>query len=398
MLKFGFRNKQFYPLMLLLFAFLRKGLEIIMDIHPYKENDGFVIMFLLFFSQALVSSVMIFYFSKKDTIEIKPQIFVPVKSSFIKFRNSNDSKTKIIFLIIFGSVFYFVGCVIRTNDVVYLGNKIGQNSQLEVRVRSIQIIISALICYFTMRLTIYKHQKLSMILISIFLIFIIITEFVVCPDLLITFISLLICTTSCTCRAFMDITEKYLFDCDYINIFKMLQYEGIIGTILYLIFFSFNKTYHKQGSNLLKDMSEFGWNFVSFLFLMILYIIISGLRNVYRVTTNKYYSPMSRALIESTLDPFIFLFNSLTIDQEKYFQFWSFFGIIIFCLTVISFFSLVYNDFIILYCCNLEHDTYKEINFRLNSEVSNIQFDNEPEKELTIYANGDVSSEGSFTN
>ena len=98
------------------------------------------------------------------------------------------------------------------------------------------------------------------------MIFIIILEFVVSSDVIITFISLLICTMSCTYRAFMDITEKYLFDCDYIDIFKILIYEGIIGVILYLIFFSFNKTYQKQGINLLKDMSEFDWSLISFIF------------------------------------------------------------------------------------------------------------------------------------
>ena len=42
------------------------------------------------------------------------------------------------------------------------------------------------------------------------------------------------------------------------------------------------------------------------------------------------------------------------------------FCLVVFSLTVISFFSLVYNDFIILYCCGLEHYTYIEIDRRLN--------------------------------
>ena len=197
--------------MLLLFAFLRKCLELIMDIHPYKDNDGFVTMFLLFFAQTLVSSLIYIYYSKNNDVEGNSKIFGTIKLYSNKLHNSNDNETKIIFLIIFASVFYFVGCVIRTNDVINFGIKAINNSQLEVRVRSIQILISAFVCYFTMKLEIYKHHKLSMIIILIFLIFIIILEFVISPDLLVTFISLLICTTSCTCRAFMDITEKYIF-------------------------------------------------------------------------------------------------------------------------------------------------------------------------------------------
>ena len=77
---------------------------------------------------------------------------------------------------------------------------------------------------------------------------------------------------------------------------------------------------------------------------------------------------MSRALFESTLDPFLFIYNFLTqnnneaIKQLK----WIYFSLVVFSLTVISFFSLVYNDFIILYCCGLEHNTYIEIDRRLN--------------------------------
>ena len=50
------------------------------------------------------------------------------------------------------------------------------NSQLEIRIRGIQIIISSLLCFFTIRLNIYRHQKLSLIVISIFLAFIITLE------------------------------------------------------------------------------------------------------------------------------------------------------------------------------------------------------------------------------
>ena len=49
MIKFGFRNNNLYPLMLLLFIFLRIFVEKIIKRHPYKENVDFVIFFLIFF-------------------------------------------------------------------------------------------------------------------------------------------------------------------------------------------------------------------------------------------------------------------------------------------------------------------------------------------------------------
>ena len=199
----------------------------------------------------------------------------------------------------------------------------------------------------------------------------------------------------------MDITEKYLFEYNYVNFLIMLVHEGNIGTLLYFIFFIFNKTYKNQAKNLLKylnDMSEYDWTFISLIIFTFFYIIIIGLRNAYRVTTNKYYSPMSRALIESSLDPFIFLYNSLSSNNERNLEYWSYFGFITSCLTIIAFFSLVYNDFIVLYCCGLERNTYSEITRRLYLDTIHVikEFKDEEESQLIIDENGEVYSESTY--
>ena len=376
MLKFGFRNKNFYPLMLLLFIFLRKCLEIILSYHPYKDNIDFIISFLIFFSQSLIGFIIYLFYFKRNKDEVKTaQIQIsPTKiGKIILIENktyiSNDSKLKKICLIIFASIFNFIGTIIRSDDAVNFGKKEENNSLLEVRVRGIQIIIACLLCYFSIRIAIYRHQKFSIIIISIFLLFILIIELYISEKVINKILAILICTLSCSFRAILDVTEKYLFDFNYINVLKMLIYEGIIGIFLFIFYYLSNDTYQKQGKNILKNMSEFDLSFVYFIILIILYIIISGLRNSYRVTTNKYYSPMSRALFESTLDPFVFLYYTLIYkDKDKYGGgYWIYFGLILFFLVIIAFFSLVYNDFIILYCFGLEHNTYHEITGRLYS-------------------------------
>ena len=376
MLKFGFRNKNFYPLMLLLFIFLRKCLEIILSYHPYKNNIDFIISFLIFFSQSLIGFIIYLFYFKRNKDEVKTaQIQIsPTKiGKIILIENktyiSNDSKLKKICLIIFASIFNFIGTIIRSDDAVNFGKKEENNSLLEVRVRGIQIIIACLLCYFSIRIAIYRHQKFSIIIISIFLLFILIIELYISEKVINKILAILICTLSCSFRAILDVTEKYLFDFNYINVLKMLIYEGIIGVFLFIFYYLSNDTYQKQGKNILKNMSEFDLSFVYFIILIILYIIISGLRNSYRVTTNKYYSPMSRALFESTLDPFVFLYYTLIYkDKDKYGGgYWIYFGLILFFLIIIAFFSLVYNDFIILYCFGLEHNTYHEITGRLYS-------------------------------
>ena len=378
MLKFGFRNKNFYPLMLLLFIFLRICLDKILKFHPYKDNIDFIIPFLIFFSQSIIGYIIHLYYSKKNnqeesskSIDVAPIRIGTIELISNKTYLSKDTDKKIIFLVILTSFFNFIGCIIRCDDVVNFGKKEENNSQLEIRVRGIQIIISSLLCYYTIRLSIYKHQKFSLVIISVFLIILIILELYIASNVLNKIIALFICSMSCLSRSFLDVTEKYLFDFNYINILLMMIYEGLIGIFLYIISFISNNSYQRQGINLINNI-HFDWDLFSFLLLIILYIIISGFRNAYRVTTNKYYSPMSRALFESTLDPFLFLYNSLTFKRKNDYEgYWIYFSIVFFCLSIIAFFSLVYNDFIILYCCGLELDTYKEITDRLYSQQIN---------------------------
>ena len=375
MLKFGFRNNNFYPLMLLLFIFLRIFVEKILKAHPYKEDIDFILSFLIFFSQSLIGAIIYLYYNCKKKEPTQEPIITGKRISKIgtitlimnKSYEINDSKFKKISLIIFASFFNFVGSIIRSDDAINFGEKEENNSQLEIRIRSIQIIISSLLCYFTLRLNIYKHQKLSLIIISLFLVFLIIIELIIASNKKNKILSMLIVIMSCLSRAFLDVTEKYLFDYNYINILSMLIYEGLIGIFLFIIFFIVNKSYQTEGRNILIDMSHFNWQLISFILLIILYTVISGFRNAYRVTTNKYYSPMSRALFESTLDPFLFLYNFLTFySYDEGSKKWIYFSTVLFCLLVIAFFSLVYNDFIIFYCYGLEYNTYSEINRRIN--------------------------------
>jgi len=73
---------------------------------------------------------------------------------------------------------------------------------------------------------------------------------------------------------------------------------------------------------------------------------------------------MTRALAETILDPIILIYSSIIhIDIKSWFD-WFYYGINIFLSIIMTFCSCVYNDFIVLYCCGLEHDTYLEISKR----------------------------------
>ena len=67
MLKFGFRNIFFYPLMFFVFSFLRICLDKILKIHQYKNNIDFIITFLIFSSQSLIGFIIFSCYKRKNT-------------------------------------------------------------------------------------------------------------------------------------------------------------------------------------------------------------------------------------------------------------------------------------------------------------------------------------------
>ena len=99
---------------------------------------------------------------------------------------------------------------------------------------------------------------------------------------------------------------------------------------------------------------------------------------------------MARALAESLLDPFIVihhLFSHKSVFKTEG-KFWIYCGVIIFCSIIIPFFSCVYNEFIILFCCKLDYETHVEITKRSSKTygsdiILNIDDNNENDIELT---------------
>ena len=323
MIKFGFRKLHFYPLMFLLFSLLRKIVEIILRYQPYKDNIDFLITVVIFFSQCLFGLIIYLCYSKKNIsrseskenvlspLNIEPFLLLPNNSSF-----SNDGKIKVICLIIFASLFNSIGTIIRNEDLLKTITNEDNNDRLDYRVRGIQIIFSSLLCYFTLRINIYKHQKLSLIIISVFYVILIGAELIFTKKIIIKVYLLLICLFSNLFRSFLDVTEKYLFESNYINIFLMLMYEGLTGIFFGIITYLLNPVFENEGKNLLIYLSVSSSQLIIFIVLIVAYIIISGFKNAYRVTTNKYYSPISRALIESTLDPILYFINLLLFSKK----------------------------------------------------------------------------------
>ena len=390
-LKFSKRRNLNYPLTFILMILVRK-IDVILINEIYGFMNIFISPILVFLSQLIAGLIKILLSKKKEKKEqqitqkkINNNIELIENIAILPY---TDSENKIFILIFFASFFNWVGVIIRNNInfITKYKSKLEANilnnidNFIENRLRNIHIIISAILSCIILRIKIYKHQKLSIIIISICFIGIIIIELLELKpntgkyyfskklrDTLLTFFSYL-------ARSFLDVIEKYLFEYNYTDPFKILFHEGLIGLILSIFPYSI---YWKRVKNEIIDLElrdNIGKTFL-LIILSLLYTILSGIRNIYRLYTNKLYSPTTRALAESILDPlivFYYIISFFILGPIKDKDLLTFLIIVIILLSIIGFFSLVYNDFIILYCFGLEKDTYKELTKRAVSQGQKI--------------------------
>ena len=373
MLKIETRHNLVYPGMLILFIGLRRIIEILIE-SKFNSVGNYLLNTLIFFSKFIAGLIAKnfakFIIKPNNDINERNYSIMGIKLTKTNLEISSlDSTPKIIILIFFASYFDIIGTIIRKN--FNMNDK--KNKSIEERIKGFQIISSAVLCYFTIRTKMYKHNIFSLVIINFCLIIIIFIEiFYNSKGTLLNSLNILLTLFSGFGRAILDTIEKYLFEFNYMNPFKVIMFEGLINTIFIIIIIilfdrdSFNEDFEK-----FKNLD----GKIYFIILLFLYFIFSGLKNIYRVSTIKLYSPMTRALAEIFLDPIIIMYT-LYRDNEIYdSNFWVFYVINIFCLIIMTFCSCIYNDFIVLYCWGLEYNTYSQITKRSLTNENTIYLD-----------------------
>ena len=362
MIRIGIRNNLFYPSMLVLFILLRRIVQqVITDC--FKNINPISLSFLIFLSEFIFGLIAMRYtiYKKKATnaSTIMGITLIEPKEENLQI---DDQKT-ILLLIFFSSFFNFVGTMNRKFYNIKIENT------LEYRLKCFHILFASILCYYTIKINIYKHNVFAMILILICSTIIIFTEIIIKNNSLEDFLNILkdfgLTLFSGFTRAFLDTIEKHLFEFDYLNPFKVLMMEGLICCIFSLFFYlyclifknDFNyHLYNNDGNTSINDI-------IFLIILIIIYFILSGFKSIYVMITIKLYSPMTRGLTETIFDPITLLYYFIKEKNISNIKI-AYYIINFVCLIIIIFGSLVYNDFIILYCCELERNTYSEIKKR----------------------------------
>ena len=375
MIKFVSRPNLIYILQLIIWTELRKVDKIIMSEVLGFSSSG-IFTSLMFLGEFLAGLIIYryqegFVIKKKKLTNFLSIVLIQGQNNL----SSPDKPLKIYILIFFSSFFDFIEFTLSAS---YMKNFYNISGSLESRLSGILTISAALFFYYVLRFEIVKHHFYSLLVIGICIVLVIITEFIFQEiSIFLSYgkfaLSLLFIFFIHFFNSLLDSIEKYLLEYDSFNPFKTLMWEGIFGFIISVIYCFFDNYlndikifYHKESTK----------NFIILILLLVLYIILCGGRNIFRVITNKVYSAMAKTLTDYLLNPIYIIIDfsrkkDFLYKGERNFLYFIINLILSFIITICG---CVYNEFIVLFCCELEKNTHHEISKRATIVMTEITY------------------------
>ena len=378
MIKFELRRNLIYPIQYMIWTLIRRLLTMFIK-YLFNFKDSLAYAPIMFFGEFLAGGIIYLYLEKivMKRRETKEQFFMSIKLIRNEENDTDyfvplDKKTKILFLIFIASFFEWLDFLIES---VTLPNFKRVSPSLCMRLYGIATIASSFTYVYTLKLPLYKHHKFSLSIIGICLIGVIVSEYLFQDiDFGMTYGKFTMAIVSIIISkgyiSIQDSIEKYLFEYDYMSPFVVLMYEGLFGFLLTFFFF-FEKSYFHDVIKVYEDNNNSPGKFTLFIFLLILYMILSGLKNIFKMVTNKIYSPITKMLTDYIINPLYFLYYRAILEDFRTKGKPNYIYLILnFILGfIVSFFGCVYNEFIILFCCGLARDTHYQITERANTNV-----------------------------
>ena len=364
MIKFSLRGNLIYPFQLIIWHFLRTVETKIIG-YLFNFSDSLVYTPLMFISEFTAGLIIYLYqknFLKKEEGSVKFFSIELIQNKQEGLVRRIDSDKIIFLLIFFSSFFDWIQFLLWTVSVPRF--KKVSNSLLS-RLNGFKPIFCAINYYYVLKLPLFKHHFFSLKIIFICSIIVLISEFFFQEvNIFLTYWDFILVLAfiflSHVLSCLVDLVEKYLFEYDCLNPFITLMFEGMFGFFLSLLYFFFPG--FLDDIKLVYSTNSTG-NIILFSFLLFLYIILCGGRDLFRVVTTKIYSPMARNLTDYFLNPIYLIYDFslgkdfLTNEKRNI----SYFILNLIISIILSICGCVYNEFLILFFCGLETDTHDQI-------------------------------------
>ena len=364
------------PFLLIICTIIRQIISrILTELYIFEKR--YILLILMFFGETVGGLILFIYHynflknkKKSDSDKKAPKTGINIIQRNYEIKRP-DGQFKIIFLILISAYFDYLEFIFCFS---YLPKFYNISLSLLLRLCCLLTIFSSLIMHFLLKFKIHRHQFYSLIVIGICLILIIITELCFQKiDQLLTYgefmVAVLYLILIHVFLALIDCIEKYLFEFNYIDQFQLLLFQGLFGTVMSFVFYM--KENPLTEIIYIYNNNSF-WEFILFIFLLFLYSVFSGLKNVYRVATTKIFNPVTKSLADYIMNPFYITYyyivnNDFFFNNKRNIYF---FLINLILSLIIDFCGLVYDEFIILFFWGLEHETHREISKRAVSSFS----------------------------
>ena len=383
MIKIGFRKNLLYLFLLVISFFLRRTLEIILD-EVTGLHNSLIFCFLMCLGQIIGGALIYWYqksfFEKKEKILDKKIIYELIQTE--RELRMSDDISKIRLLVFFAAFFDLEEFIITD---IFIPKIADLSKTITLRLCCIMTITSSLICTYTLKYKIGRHQIFSLTILGMISLIIIIIELIYrskINDIGNHIISYFLVLFHYFFISLTDVIERYLVDYDYINAFEILMLEGIASFIITAIYSIFINPF-KEISIVYKRIEAS--NFILLIFLLFLFTVLSAFINIYKILCNILYSPMAKSLSCYFLTSIFIIYhyinkNDFMINGEQ--------NIIYFLMSLvfsvlIDIFGLIYNEFFILKCFGLSKETYDGISVRAK----------ESEIELSDFKNDNIDNE-----
>ena len=317
-IKFAFRRNLIYPIQYIIWSFGREILSFIIFKRINFTNNA-VYLPTMFFGEIFAGGIFYLYEKrvmksikkeKEEKGEDSEKYFMSIKLIENEKEQEDDyftpldSKKKIIFLIFLSALF---------DDVQFLLSHVMIPSfhilspSFGPRLNGFSTLFATFFYVYALKLPVFRHHKISLLIIGICLIIIIATEYIFNKSnsffkYYYLAVGLGYSIVSQILVACKDSLEKYLFEYDFMDPFVVLMYEGIFGYLLSFLLL-LDKNYFNELSNYYNSNSKKHLLLLNLGAALFVYMILSGGKNLFRVVTNKIYSPMTKTLADYFLNP-----------------------------------------------------------------------------------------------
>ena len=344
-IRFGKIDKNLIPILIgCIFCFLNRLLNQYKDTYLFK-NIILTNIFISFSDLFMIVPYIIYKIRSKKVVHNDNHELNQMDTKFEYIYEENniedDIKYKERYILLIGIIFFI-------NYIMFV-----KTFEMKTNTWIVYILFTSIFYYIIFKAKLFKHHYLSIIIILIIGLIIDLIQGNIQNDFTNNIVSLILSFIRVILLSFNYVIIKYTMEKKFVSLYEIGLFNGIINLILFIIFAIFDyfffhiDNYEEYFNNF--DGKEvlviFGLMFTQFGIYLPLFII------------DKNNSPCHIFII--------FIFGQLAY----YINLQENLVIVIICLIIILFFSLIFNEIIEINFCGLSHDTKKNIISRAETEV-----------------------------